>query len=472
MKPKLKVFEDFSKALLPHEARYLQSLGNFQDVEKKEIFQVLIQNSLEPEQWATFNDSFDKRKYYYIKKWAEDKLQSQDVDFLAQWLLDFGKKLTLDLITAPEEKILIDYIKNYKDISFNFQILYQIIRDYRSYLLIRMRYDDHVVISDFLNNYESVYKRAKEIEEKLYQATVEITDQFTKISDRSINWEKWLLKVFNTQNINGNNRYKAFILLVFMYNTTGDLTKLQVIFDQIDQLFSKGQLYCRRLLYNYYGSRVLFHSNQQNYAEAIYFGKLSIRQNNEDSLMYINNLTSIYLRLQQHKNALELLETNALVYEKTSNPLQRIVYISYYLRALSELNLNKKAENIGIFFLQKYELDILKLRWHHFFTSYLNVLFKNENYSAILQLEKKYGLVELESLRKKSENYVPNLNWIILTASFLENLIVKDKFLDLFSASLTATNSTARNQHFITENKNLLVKNLPDLKALFKSHIQ
>ena len=470
MKPKLKVFEDFSKALLPHEAKYLQSLGNFQDEEKQEIFQNLIQNSLNPESELSFNSDFDKRKYHHIKTWVEKKLQLRDVDQVAAWLLDFNKKLALDLITSTEEKELIDYVKNYKKITFNFQILYQLMRDYRSYLLIRMRYEDHIIISNFLENYQESYLRAKEIEEKLYQATIEITDQFTRTSETSVYWEKWLKKVFETETINGNNRYKAFILLAFMYNTTGNLKELQTIFDQIDGFFSQGTLYCRRLLYNYYSSRVLLHSKQRNYEDAIYFGKLSIRQVNEDTLMYVNNLVSIYLRLDQHKEALNLLENYNFIYEKTHNSLQRIIYISYYLRALNELNLSKKAENIGVYFLQKYEAEILKLRWHHFFTSYLNVLYKNENYAMILQLEKKFGLIELEQLRKKSENFVPNIFWIISTASYLENKISKEKYFNVLTESLSRVKMTEINQYLIQENADLLIKNLPELKIIFKSH--
>ena len=62
MKPKLKVFDDFSKALLPHEAKYLQTLGNFQEQEKQEIFRTLIHKSLHPEKELSFNPAFDKRK--------------------------------------------------------------------------------------------------------------------------------------------------------------------------------------------------------------------------------------------------------------------------------------------------------------------------------------------------------------------------------------------------------------------------
>ena len=472
MKPKLKIFEEFSKSLLPHEARYLQSLANFQDAEKRSIFEILVANSLNPERENTFDSEIDKRKYHHIKTWAEHKLSLRDVDKVANWLLDFDKKLALDLVTSEEEKAILEYVKNYREITFNFQLLYRILRDYRSYLLIRMRYEDHVIISDFLEKYRDVYLRSTEIQEKLYQATTEITDQFTRNQNSSVYWEKWLHKVFGSENINGNNRYKAFILLAFMYNNTGDLEKLQQIFDKIDGFFNKGTLYCRRLLYNYYSSRVLLHSKQRNYEAAVYYGKLSVRQLNEDTLMYVNNLVSIYLRLDQHKKALDLLEDYKSSYENTHNDLQKIIYISYYLRALNELNLSRKAENIGIYFLQKYETEILKLRWHHFFTSYITALLANENYAAILQLDKKFGLTEKELFRKNAVNYVPNITWAVAVSAFLENKISEEKLFSIISASFTGVKITDNNKEFIEKNVLILSKNLPELKAFFKSYSQ
>lgn len=213
MKPKLKIFEEFSKSLLPHEARYLQSVANFQDTEKRGIFENLLANSLNPERETPFDSDIDKRKYHHIKTWAEHKLSLRDVDKVANWLLDFDKKLALDLVTSEEEKAILDYVKNYRDITFNFQLLYRILRDYRSYLLIRMRYDNHVIISDFLEKYQDLYLRATEIQEKLYQATIEITHQFTRNENSSGYWEKWLNKVFESENINGNTATVTITIL-------------------------------------------------------------------------------------------------------------------------------------------------------------------------------------------------------------------------------------------------------------------
>lgn len=230
MKPKLKIFEEFSSALLPHEARYLQDLANFQDAEKKQIFGDVLNNALNPDAQKTFDAEIDKRKYYYIRNWIEKKLSQRDVDKIGGWIMDFYKKISLDLVTAAEEREMLDYISNYRRIGYNFQQLYNIIKEYRSYLLVRLRYDDHLIVSDFLDRYRDAYEKAVEIHQKLYEATDDITSQYTNKNAESVNWEKWLLKVFSTENINGNNRYKAFILLAFMYNTTKDSRKLKIDF--------------------------------------------------------------------------------------------------------------------------------------------------------------------------------------------------------------------------------------------------
>ena len=237
----------------------------------------------------------------------------------------------------------------------------------------RLRYDDHLIVADFLDRYKSAHEKAVEIHQKLYEATNEITSHYTQKKNNAINWERWLMKVFETEDINGNNRYKAFILLAFMYNTNKDSEKLRRIFEKIDGYFSKGDIYSRRILYNYYSNSVLLHSQLNDNEKAIYFGKLAIRQSNEDTLMYVNNLVAIYLRTDKIKEAAELLENFRTIYEKTQNDHQKITYISYYLRVLDELKHYQKAENIGIYFLQKYEKEIFEYRWHHFFTSYFNI---------------------------------------------------------------------------------------------------
>lgn len=470
MKPKLKIFEEFSRSVLPHEARYLQSLANFQDSEKQQIFETVIYNAINSDQLKNFDSEVDKRKYHYIKQWIEKKLDLRDVDKIGGWIMDFYKKISLDLVTAEEEREMLDYLKNYKRIGYNFQQLYNIIKEYRSYLLVRLRYDDHLIVADFLDRYKSAHEKAVEIHQKLYEATNEITSHYTQKKNNAINWERWLMKVFETEDINGNNRYKAFILLAFMYNTNKDSEKLRRIFEKIDGYFSKGDIYSRRILYNYYSNSVLLHSQLNDNEKAIYFGKLAIRQSNEDTLMYVNNLVAIYLRTDKIKEAAELLENFRTIYEKTQNDHQKITYISYYLRVLDELKHYQKAENIGIYFLQKYEKEIFEYRWHHFFTSYFNILIETENYASILNLEKKFGLKNLELTSNKNAFFIPNITWAILLAEFMETSMNKEKYFQLMKESLAKIEFGSRNNLAMEKIIIKLSRNFPELKSVFRSH--
>ncbi len=471
MKPKLKIFESFSQSILPHEAHYLSKLSNFQDVGKLDIFNKVIHNALYPEAIKEFDDTIDKRKYHYIKSWIEAKLYIIDVDKIGNWLLDFKRKLFLDLVNSKEESEILEYVKNYKKIGFNFMNLYEIMKEYRSYLMIRLRYEDHKIVLSFLQEFEQAYNKSKKIQEKLYQATIEITEQYTSKSNESLYWEKWLYKVFVTEGVNGSNRYKAFILLAFLYNSQGNTDKLKQIFDQIDVFFSNGEMYCRRLLYNYYSSRVLLHSKQNDIQKAIYYGKLSVRQNNEDTLMYVNNLVSIYIRDNQFLEAKKLLEDYQEYYDQSHNDYRRITYISYQLRVLTELNLLQKAENIALYFLKKYEAEILQYRWHHFFTSYVNILLQNEKYDEILNLDRKFNLIEKEALRKRKSDYIPNLSWSIHLAQYMEDRIDKERLIQEIKLTIKDVEVNFKNASFLQKTVNILSKNLPDLTKEFKSYL-
>ena len=66
----------------------------------------------------------------------------------------------------------------------------------------------------------------KEIHEKLYDATTEITNQYTLNNNETKHLEEWLLQVFKNESIDGKNRYQAFVLLAFMYTNYNENDKL------------------------------------------------------------------------------------------------------------------------------------------------------------------------------------------------------------------------------------------------------
>ena len=354
MKQKLKKFTEFSKTILPHEANYLKSIIQFTDSEKLQIINLLIANASSKLEFKDFDVNINKRKYSYIKDWVEKKLANIDVDATIDWLITLKKKILTDAITSTEELEFLQYVIQYKTVEYNFQSLYGLAKEYKSYLLVRMRYKDHEIIADFLTNYESAYEKSIAIHEKLYAATTEITNQYTLNNNETKHLESWLFEVFNDESLDGKNRYQAFVLLAFMYTNYNENNKLKSLFDEIDVHFSKGEMYSRRLLSNYYASRVLLHSKQNEFKEAEYYGYLSIRQNNNDTLMYVNNLAAILLRNGDPKQAFTLFENYKDLYRDVHNYHQKIGFCSYLIRIHAELGKAELAEATAKTFLKKY----------------------------------------------------------------------------------------------------------------------
>ncbi|WP_179318850.1 hypothetical protein [Winogradskyella helgolandensis] len=471
MKTKLKKFTEFSKTILPNEAKYLESRYQFTDNEKLEIIELLIANALSHNKRVDFDNNIDKRKYSYIKNWVEKKLASIDVDATIAWIMSLQKKILTDAIASHEEKAFLHYISIYKNIEFNFQNLYDLAKEYKSYLLVRMRYKDHKIVADFLDAYSDSYNEAKATKDKLYDATTEITNQYTRNNNETKHLETWLLEVFKDEHIDGKNRYQAFVLLAFMYTNYNENDKLKVIFDQIDYYFSQGEMYSRRLLSNYYASRVLLHSKQDEFEKAEFYGYLSIRQNNNDVLMYLNNLVAILLRNHQPEKAFCLLEKHHDLYKETHNYHQKIGYCSYQIRVLAELQKNKLAEATAKTFLRQYKNEVLNHRWHHFFTSFINVLIILEKYEDVLKLASKFNLTEKESERQKQNNYVPNISWSISLSRYMEGQINSSRLLDEIKAPLKDIQPTKNQKQLMIKVIDRLSNNLPEAFLKLKSHI-
>ncbi|RMA64353.1 hypothetical protein [Ulvibacter antarcticus] len=468
---KLKKFTAFSKTILPNEAKYLETQFQFVDEEKLQIIKLVIENALSQNIFRDFDADIDKRKYSYIKDWINKKLLSIDVDATIGWIMSLNKKILTDAISSKEEKEFLNYISSYKNIDFSFQSLYDLAKEYKSYLLVRMRYKDHQIVAGFILENKASYIKAREITEKLYSATAEITDQYTLNNNDTKYLENWLLEVFNEASISGKNRYQAFILLAFMYSNYDENDKLKLLFNQIDIYFSLGEMYSRRLLSNYYASRVLLHSKQDEFKEAEFYGYLSIRQNNNDTLMYLNNLVAILLRNNKPEKAFSLLEKHTDLYRETHNYHQKIGYSSYQIRVLSELQKNSLAEATAKTFLRKYKNEVLKHRWHHFFTSYISTLIVQEKYEEVLKLSTKFDLIKKEGERQKQNNYVPNIAWSISLARYMEGKINSKRLLNEIKAPLIDVHPTTNQKQLMIKVIDRLSKNLPEAFLKLKSHI-
>lgn len=471
MKQKLKKFTEFSKTILPHEANYLKSIIQFTDSEKLQIINLLIANASSKLEFKDFDVNINKRKYSYIKDWVEKKLANIDVDATIDWLITLKKKILTDAITSTEELEFLQYVIQYKTVEYNFQSLYGLAKEYKSYLLVRMRYKDHEIIADFLTNYESAYEKSIAIHEKLYAATTEITNQYTLNNNETKHLESWLFEVFNDESLDGKNRYQAFVLLAFMYTNYNENNKLKSLFDEIDVHFSKGEMYSRRLLSNYYASRVLLHSKQNEFKEAEYYGYLSIRQNNNDTLMYVNNLAAILLRNGDPKQAFTLFENYKDLYRDVHNYHQKIGFCSYLIRIHAELGKAELAEATAKTFLKKYKNEVLQHRWHHFFTSYINILIAEEKYDEVLKLSSKFNLIEREKERSKKINYVPNVSWSISLSRYMEGKINSDRLLDEIKEPLKHIQPTLNQKQLMFKVIDKLSNNLPEAFLKLKSHI-
>ncbi|WP_274474013.1 hypothetical protein [Mangrovimonas aestuarii] len=473
MKVKLKKFTEFSRSLLPNEAKYLASLeSNITDFEKNQILKKLINNAVSEDETEKFDVSIDKRKYTYIKTWIERKLSDIDVDRAIVSLLNLRRKILTDSIDYQEEVEFLRYLSNYEGIEYYFQNLYELAKEYQSYLLIRMRYKDHEIVNSFLSDYESHYNKAKLIHDRLYQATGEITSQYTLNDKETKYWEKWLIKVFRTKSIDGKNRYKAFVLLTFMYTNYNEKGKLASIFDEIDLFFSQGEMYSRRLLSNYYANRVLMHSKNNDLKKAEYYGFLSIRQRNDDTLMYLNNLVAITLRNKKVDLSCSLLDEYQDLFDSTHNNHHRIGYISYKVRALAGLERFEEAESLAKNFLKTNREEVLNHRWHHFFTSYINVLILQEKYYDVLKLTRIYDLKARENFRRKKSNYVPNISWSISLARYMEGEINSSRLLVEIKEPINTINPTSNQKYLMVQVINTLSNNLPDAFLNLKSHLE
>ncbi|WP_053970272.1 hypothetical protein [Mangrovimonas sp. ST2L15] len=471
MKVKLKKFTEFNKQLLPNEARYLASKENFLDAEKKAIFDLLISNCLNQTGFEEFDDSINKRKYSYIKNWVERRIRAIDVDLTLEWLIDLKRKILTDAITADDEAEFLGYLTQYKSIEFNFQTLYDLAREYKPYLLVRMRYNDHQIVSRFLEEFKGAYEQSMQVKDKLYHATSAITDQYTLNNQETSHMESWLMDIFENETIDGKNRYQAFVLLAFMYTNYGENQKLEILFEKIDRFFSNGMMYSKRLLCNYYASRVLLHSKEGDFKKAEYFGYLSVRYENNDTLMYVNNLVAILLRAHKATEARRLLNKHVKLYQETHNYHQKIGYASYLIRTYIELGKADLAISTAEIFLKKYNEDILKHRWHHFFTSYVSALVSQEKYGEVLKVSSKYHLEERENERKLKNNYVPNIAWSISLSRFMEGKISSEVLLKEIKDPLVDIEATSNQKELMAKVIEKLSKNLPEAFEKLKSHV-
>ena len=174
VRSKLQKFAEFANLLLPLEADYLLSVQRFEDVERAVILQAVSDNCRKVCDWAPYDEDLDKRKYSNLKNWIEERLNAIHVDRQYAWLGSLEASIMTDAIRPDEEKELLRLFRLSDATMFNFLKLYDVGRVYRHFLLVRMRCEEHRILSSFLEKNAEAYTHAREVNDKLHEATADM----------------------------------------------------------------------------------------------------------------------------------------------------------------------------------------------------------------------------------------------------------------------------------------------------------
>jgi len=408
-KIQLQKFTDFANQLLPHETAYLLSVQQFEDGQKLEILRLVDFNCRNIGQFSPYDTSIDKRKYSHLKNWIQDRLEEIDVDAHYKWMLELEKKIMTDAIDWNEEKVLLRAVRNYQHPGFFFSRFYELLQLYRHFLLIRLRYPDYEVVNGFLEQYAAAYEFSRKTGDRLHRATNDIVRQYSGGAATSAKWESWLHEVFYDDQVEGIQRHMALIRLTFISFNYRKYDLLREKYDYLDRQLCEGRYYSKRLLVNYYINRLLLHSRFGEYEKAVFFGYLSIREKTHDYILYVNNLCGVLLKLEKHRQALELMRQAAPEMRHTQNMFNRVSFVAYYMGALNKNGLHKNAEGYGDTFLKAYSKDVLSQRWHLFFSHYLEALLYLGQYDKIIRTIRKFDLLSKDEVYRAKPGYQPNI---------------------------------------------------------------
>lgn len=439
MKIKLVRFQDFAATLLPHETGWLLKHHQFTDPEKITILEALDHNCQHPTTPRLFDEQIDKRKYSYIIQWVNERLGSIDVDEQLRQINHLDQQVAIDAITPGEEKSLSRLIKETDQRAFNFIRIYELVRNYRHFLLIRLRYRQHDEADAFLHTFKAAYEHARDVNDKIHYATQDIVRQYAGNAAESIQWERWLTFIFNDATLDGHNRYMALVRLTFLYFNYRQFDRLLDKMEVYDSLLNEGVYYSRRLLINYYSNRLLLHNALGQYEAAVRYGYLSIRSKNTDYIHYVNTLTGVLLKLRRDTEALDVLRNAHPELRQDISFHNRLLFMSHYLNALERNGLFKNAENYGESFIRAYSEEIFDHRWHMFFVIFFNVLFYRDKTARVYRLSRKYRLLTRESEHIKHSGTLPILRWQYSLAAYIEMRITRPQLeAELRNAPLQA----------------------------------
>ena len=427
MRIKLVTFSDFANHLYPHEADYLMSIHKFTKGVNKQILSTIHHNCHHQNQHREYEANIDKRSYSYIKTWITEMLDKADVDKFYEWLAYTEKQVMIDAITPEEEKEILARVKSINPSNYYFLRFYELIENFRDYLLIRVRTQFYKPTNDYLQKYEAAYHHSIAINKQLNQAAEEIIRQHESPDGDPIYFNEFLQSTFSDNTLDGYTRYRAAVRLTFLFYNYRDFEKLRVLYDELDVIFKSDVFYSKRLLANYYSNRAMMHSKLNELELAEKFGYLSIRQKNSDYLFYLANVCGVLLRSGKYDKALKLMNLSIPETKKTNSFYNKIGFASFYIRTLVYNKMAKNAVSYASTFLDAYKKDIFETRWHLFFAAYLQALLSAEKYSRLISVAKRYNLLSLEKKFIDKTVYMPVLLWYNEVALYMEGKQSKEK---------------------------------------------
>lgn len=429
-KQPLAKFTNFTKALLPHETRYLLSAQRFSDPERLAVLERVDHNCRYIHKFIAYDLEIDKRKYNHLQNWITAQLDSIDVDKRYQWKLELEQKIMSDTIDASEEKVLLKAIRRYQYPTYNFSKFYELVGLYGQFLLIRIRREDYRLVENFLIEHEEAYHHSKATYRKIQRITKDIVEQYTNSTKESRQWEKWLEDIFFDEQLDGYNRFLALVRLVFIASNYRNFDLIDAPFNYLDTQYAKGNFYSKRNLLNYYSNRLLQYSSYRQYDQAAFYGRLSIRVRNHDYVFYVNNLCAVLLRQEEREEALNLMKAASTAVKSTKNFHSRIGFVAFYMLAMIKNDLVPNACSYGGAFLRAYSKQILSVRWHLFFSVYLRSVLQYGDFDKVLKITRKYKLLNHDKNYTSKPNYLPVIPWYYEIARYREGLISENELLE------------------------------------------
>lgn len=434
MKEKLKKFKTFTKDILPHEVKYLKAIERFSDPEKKDILDIIDNNAHSLSVQQTFDTSIDKRKYSALQKWMKAELDKIDVDKKFIWITNALQHIMLDNVSVEQETQIIKSLQLFDNTSYYFVKHYEMLLDFRQYLLIRKRYIEYKKVNHYLNQYQFEHQRSILINQQMDQATKEIIGLSSKLSSNENRWENWLLENFKNDHLDGLNRYLAFVRLSFIYLNQNKLNALKKIHNVIFHFFETGKYYSRRLLLNFYDNSLVLCDRKKDYEKAYYYGRLSIKGVGPDQLLYRNNFINVLIKQEQYEEALNWINDLPFKISEHKDYYSVIGFVSNHIRCLTKTNQVEQALNKANVFWKAYSKQILEYRWYRFFLAYLEALFVKKDYSKIIRIAKRNDLLEKEEHNtKREQKNNRSIKTFYLLAQLFEGEISKSKAQILFA---------------------------------------